>query len=139
MILHLCHQHQMTYGKAKLPDGKKELQGRKCMHILISKIYNYTTHPSVIIYNLKIYILDEHVDETHTLVSTFYGDFLWQSIVFTLFKLYFQSTYPNTSPHTKLSAVLDLKNSFSIIYKLFSSWRPHKVKNVWYYYLCGDI
>lgn len=72
----------MTYGKAKLPDGKKELQGRKCMHILISKIYNYTTHPSVIIYNLKIYILDEHVDETHTLVSTFYGDFLWQSIGF---------------------------------------------------------
>ncbi len=50
-------------------------------------------------------------------------------IMFLLYKLYFLSPNPKTTPHSKLQVVLDLqKTSFCMIYKLVSKNVPTRSK-----------
>ncbi len=80
---------------------------------------------------------------THTLVfDCFIGKFHRRSVFIIPDALYFLSPYPNPTPHTKLSAILDFQTSFCMIYELVSSLGPtNKFQDVLLLllYTCRDI
>ncbi len=77
----------------------------------------------------------EYFTHTHTHTQWFshvlWGHSIRRSVFFNILDtLYFLSPYPNPTPHTKLSAILDFQTSFCMIYELFSSLGPKECLNL---------
>ncbi len=111
-------------------------------HLLLVIPMSYPCHVIIHICVLKPYARTRARTHTHArthaqFVSVDCGDFPQTSITFTLTKLYFLSPKPKPTLYRKPVCILTLSDKHHwLFYPLVGT---HNVKNVRFYYPCGDI